>query len=604
MLLVVLLLPMSKVSATPEIMTTDQLQPGMQGIAKTVIQGTTIDTFAIEILGVVKEGIDSDGRILAKASGPVIDKTGGVLQGMSGSPVYIDGKLVGAVSGGWKDIDSKTCIITPIADMLKLWDMPDFKKNQKIKQVDLKAVLKKQQEAKTDKSEDVTKQQISAKKNLNNEANELATPLMAAGFGDAAMDLLTEKLKLFNMVPYAVNGVNGDFAPVTIEPGSSIGAQLVRGDFSLAAIGTVTAVEDGKVLAFGHPFLRKGNVSYFMTDANIISTASGLNTGFKIGVPGKSVGVINQDRTAAIAGALGRYPSVIPLHVNVTDKQLNTTKSYSMQIAYDEQLASTLVATMVYNCIDQTIDRNGEGTAKVSFELMSNATPSGVLKRDNMYYNPQDVGKFGISEVFQALDILCSNTLAETDIVSVKVNVDIDQTRKTASIIEAIPEKTSVKAGEKVNIAIKLKPYRDNEIILKIPYTVPKQQAPGAMMLEVRGGGLISVTQLLMQQQGIDFSAQEDKTKPLDVIIKEFLDTNKNNEIIIDQMAVPVDMTNQVAPLKAPAVKKAAKGSKENKENNKMVKNKPEEEANNTKFATDYIIDNVVQTSINVEAVK
>ena len=571
MLLVVLLLPMSKVSATPEIMTTDQLQPGMQGVAKTVIQGTTIDTFDIEILGVVKEGIDSEGRILAKASGPVIDKTGGVLQGMSGSPVYIDGKLIGAVSGGWKDIDSRTCIITPIADMLKLWDMPDLKKDQKIKQVNLKP---------------------------------LSTPLMAAGFGDAAMGMLTEKLKPFNMIPYAANGVNGDFAPVTIEPGSSIGAQLVRGDFSLAAIGTVTAVEDGKVLAFGHPFLRKGNVNYFMTDANIISTASGLNTGFKIGVPGNTVGVINQDRTAAIAGSLGRYPSVIPLHVNVTDKQLNTTKSYSMQIAYDEQLAATLAATMVYNSIDQTIDRVGEGTAKVSFEIMSSAAPGGLLKRDNMYYNPQDVGKFGISEVFQALDILCSNTLSETDIVSVKVNVDIDQTRKTASIIEAIPEKTSVKAGEKVNIAVKLKPYRDNEVILKIPYTVPKQQAPGSAMLEVRGGGLVSVTQLLMQQQGIDLSAQEDKTKPLDVIIKEFLDTNKNNEIIIDQMAVPVDMTNQAAQQKAPAVKKSAKGSKEIKENNKMGKNKPEEEPNNTKFATDYIIDNVVQTSINVEAVK
>lgn len=525
-LLVVLLLPIGRVSAAPEIMTTDQLQLGMQGIAKTVIQGTAIDTFDIEILGVVKEGIDSDGRILAKASGPVIDKTGGVLQGMSGSPVYIDGKLIGAVSGGWKDIDSRTCIITPIADMLKLWDMPDLKKDQKIKQVDLKSVLKTDQQA-ADKTKKVGK--------------ELATPLMAAGFSDAAFNMLTEKLQAFNMVPYATNGVSGDFAPVTIEPGSSVGAQLVRGDFSLAAIGTVTAVENGKVLAFGHPFLRKGNVSYFMTDANIISTASGLNTGFKIGVPGNAVGVINQDRTAAIAGTLGRYPSVIPLQVNVTDKQLNTTKSYSMQIAYDEQLAATLAATMVYNSIDQTIDRTGEGTAKVSFEIMSNAVPSGILKRDNMFYNPQDVGKFGISEVFQALDILCSNNIAETDIVSVKVNVDIDQTRKTASIIEATPEKTEVKAGEKVNISVKLKPYRASEVTVVVPYTVPKHQAPGMTMLEVRGGGLVSVAQLLMQQQGIDLSAQEDKTKPLDVIIKEFLDTNKNNEIIIDPAVLPAE---------------------------------------------------------------
>jgi hypothetical protein len=161
-----------------------------------------------------------------------------------------------------------------------------------------------------------------------------------------------------------------------------------------------------------------------------------------------------------------------------------------------------------------------------------------------------------------------------------------------------------VKAGEKVNIAVKIKPYRENEVILKVPYTVPKQQAAGMAVLEVRGGGLISVAQLLMQQQGFDLSAQEDKTKTLDMIIKEFLDTNKNNEIIIDQMVSPVDMTNQTAPQKAPVVKKTTKGNKESKENNKTVKNKPEEEPNNTKFATDYIIDNVVQTSINVEPVK
>lgn len=597
MLLVVLLLPIGKVSATPEIMTTDQLQPGMQGIAKTVIQGTTIDTFDIEILGVVKEGTDSDGRILAKASGPVIDKTGGVLQGMSGSPVYIDGKLVGAVSGGWKDIDNRTCIITPITDMLKLWDMPDIKKDQKIKQVDLKAALKlENQKEETEK----VKEKVPEK----SKEQPLSTPLMAAGFGDAAMDMLTEKLKPFNMVPYAASGVSGDFAPVTIEPGSSIGAQLVRGDFSLAAIGTVTAVEDGKVLAFGHPFLRKGNVSYFMTDANIISTASGLNTGFKIGVPGHAVGVINQDRTAAIAGTLGRYPSVIPLQVNVTDKQLNTTKSYSMQIAYDEQLAATLAATMVYNSIDQTIDRTGEGTAKVSFEIMSNAIPSGLIKRDNMFYNPQDVGKLGIAEVFQALDILCTNNLTETDILSVKVNVDIDQKRKTASIIEATPEKTNVKAGEKVNITVKLKPYRDNEVTVVVPYTVPKHQAPGVAMLEVRGGGLVSVEQLLMQQQGIDLSAQEDKTKPLDVMIKDFLDTNKNNEIVIDPAVMPNEAGANQAMNPKVAAKKSTQEIKEAQDNNKNPKNKKEEEPENTKFATDYIIDNVIQTSIHVDAAK
>ncbi|WP_199883829.1 SpoIVB peptidase S55 domain-containing protein [Anaerosinus massiliensis] len=584
-LFALLLLPLSSVSAAPEIMTADQVLPGMQGIAKTVIQGTKIDTFDIEIIGVVQESDASEGRILAKASGAVIDKTGGVLQGMSGSPVYIDGKLIGAVSGGWKDIDNRTCLITPIADMLKLWDMPEVS-GRKIKQVNLKEVLKSYES----KEDSVTVKEESKEK-------ALATPIMAAGLSDGALALLTEKLEPFDMVPYAAASAQGNFAPVTIEPGSSIGAQLVRGDFSLAAIGTVTAVEDGKVLAFGHPFLRKGNVNYFMTDANIIGTASGLNTGFKIGVPGNLVGVIQQDRTSAIAGKLGKYPSVIPLEVRVTDKQLNTTKRYTMQIAYDEQLASTLTATMVYNAIDKTIDRTGEGTAKVSFEILSSALSDGVLKRDNMYYNPQEVGKLAIGEVFQAMDLLCSNNLNEVDIFSVKVNIEIEQARKTASILEVVPDKPVVKPGEKVNLAVKLKPYRSDEVVVVVPYTVPKYQAPGMMALEVRGGGLVPIMQLLMQQQGImELGMQEEKNKPLDKTIQEFMEANKNNEIIVEQAIVPNEQEMQAETVHPVAVDRSKNVGHEVKDTNKEMKN--------TKFATEYIIDNFVQTSVNVQSAK
>jgi hypothetical protein len=134
---------------------------------------------------------------------------------------------------------------------------------------------------------------------------------------------------------------------------------------------------------------------------------------------------------------------------------------------------------------------------------------------------------------------------------------------------------------------------------------VPKHQAPGVAMLEVRGGGLVSVAQLLMQQQGIDFSAQEDKTKPLDVIIKEFLDTNKNNEIIIDPAVVPNEAgANQAMNTKVAVAKKSTQEIKEVQDNNKSTKSKKEEELENTKFATEYVIDNVIQTSIHVDAVK
>lgn len=294
------------------IMPTNEIQAGMVGVAKTVIKGSAIEEFSVEIVGVLNESPKEEGYILAKVSGATIDQTGGVLQGMSGSPVYINGKLIGAISGGWKDIDNKLCIITPIREMLKLWNLPDEKN---IRQSNL---------FKLDKNADKV-----ATTTLTG-ATSLSGPLMASGFTPAGLELLNEKLKPFAISAYGVSnsvgGNNNKNQAIRLEAGSAIASEIVRGDLSLAAIGTVTAVEGNKVLAFGHPFLRRGNVSYFMSAANIIGTASGLNNGFKIGEPGYAWGLINQDRNMGIAGKIGQMPYIIPLRVQVYDKDLDLQK--------------------------------------------------------------------------------------------------------------------------------------------------------------------------------------------------------------------------------------------------------------------------------------
>ena len=616
----IVLFPLGQVAAMPEMMGTDQIQAGMHGIAKTVIEGTTIDTFDIEITGVVDAGKDSDGRIIAIASGPLIDKTGGVLQGMSGSPVYIDDKLIGAVSGGWKEINNRTCIITPIHDMIKIWDMPDLKNKTMIQQVDLKqpsAIFPADNKAdlKTDmKNVATTKQPVA----VADKSQPVMTPLMVSGFTDAGLNLLKEKMAPYNLVPYAVGSYAGKGESVTLEPGSSVGVEVVRGDLSVAAIGTVTAVDNGRVLAFGHPFLRKGNVNYFMTDAHIITTASGDNTGFKVGAPGNLVGRINQDRSAGVAGIIGRYPSVIPMQINVDDMQLNRHETYAVQLAYDEELASALAASVVYNAIDQTIDRAGTGTAKIEFEILTNAVDGGIIKRSNMYYSPQDVGQLSITEIYQALNLLCTNTMGETDIVGIKVNVKVDANRQTASIITAVPEKQKVKPGETVNLKLQIKPYRKPVETLIVPYKISQTQPVGMTTLEIRGGGLVPVAQLLMQQQGLDLSPEEDKMQPLSDKITAFIKANKNNEIIISPAAPLLNEVQQAAAIEA-AIKQSDQiepttavpddpvappvASSVLPANQKTKVDKPGAEQP-TKFATNYIIDNIVKTSIQVTGKK
>lgn len=562
-----------------DILTTEQIVPGMQAVAKTVVDGSKIETFSLEILGVMSEGKENEGKILAKASGELIDRTDGILQGMSGSPVYVDGKLIGAVSAGWKDINKRLCMITPITDMLKIWEFPDNKGKNHLQQIDLKAW-----KAKPSDDSTAPPLEIDPPAPANSlVAEPVMTPLMVTGFGNAGLKMLSEHLAPFNLVPYAVGASDNNKPATPLEPGSAIGVQIVRGDISMSAIGTVTAVEDNKVLGFGHPFLRKGNVNYFMTNADIITTASGANAGFKIGTTGEAVGRINQDRSAGIAGVIGQFPSVVPLKVVVEDAQTNKSKEYAMQIAYDESLLAALIPSLVYNAIDNTIDRTGTGTAKVSFDIMTNSAQNGKLSRDNMFYNGQDVGQMAVSEIYQAINLLSGNAVKEADVVSVKVNVKIDEVRRTASITDVSADKKQAKAGDTVNLTVKIKPYRDVEKEVVIPYKIPQQQGIGQMNLEVRGGGLMPVALLLLQQQGFDLSSADDKMMPLDLKLKQFVESNRNNEIIVGP---------------APVIPKDPADKSEN-HSQQVIENEIASVVP-TKQSTNYIIDNAVPFSIKI----
>ena len=218
-----------------------------------------------------------------------------------------------------------------------------------------------------------------------------------------------------------------------------------------------------------------------------------------------------------------------------------------------------------------------------------------------MYYSPQDVGQLSITEIYQALNLLCTNTMGETDIVGIKVNVKVDANRQTASIIEAVPEKQKVKPGETVNIKLQIKPYRKPVETLIVPYTVAKTQPIGMATLEIRGGGLVPVAQLLMQQQGLDLSPEEDKMQPLSDKIAAFIKTNKNNEIIISPAAPMMNEVQQAAAIEA-AIKQSAQlePTKPKDQLNQKTKLDKTEADLPAKYDTNYIIDNIIKTSIQI----
>lgn len=565
--------------AQASFMPVEEIKAGMNGVGRTVVEGTKIEEFGVEVLGILKNKGPVGDLILVRTSGPVIERTGGIAQGMSGSPVYIDGRLIGAVAYGWSLTDHRIGMVTPIEDMLKLWELPD-----------------------------------TLNKPTSPEIKPLATPLMVSGLGKPALEILKKNLQPYNLQPYASGEAPEGVVFAPLEPGSALGVQLARGDVNVGAIGTVTYVEGGKVLAFGHPFLKKGNIGYFMTNAYMFTTVKGLENSFKVGAVGEAVGIINQDRGAAIAGEQGLYPVIVPLNIKVTDAATGRSQEAAVQVVKDEQIGPVLSAVMVFNVIDKTMDRTGSGTAKVSFSISSNDLPGGAMKRENMFYSPASIGEAAVGEFFEAINMLAANQYQQVGIMDVKVDIKVEEERRTATILEAKAKQDSVRPGDKVEIEVKLKPFRGEAFTQNVVFDVPKQQAAGPLMLEVRGGGFIPLTQLLKKQGGeldlAGFVDKKNKNKSLADEVRSFLERDCNNDLVVEVMEMEMEegpnAPDKAKNIGAARMEESGRTQKPLPEKNTINltakgKDKKEEKKAKSHARTEYIIDGDAQVTVNVK---
>ena len=629
----------------------------MTGYAKTVVQGAEIESFDVKVIGFADSGAD-DPLVLIQVSGDVIDRTGGIVQGMSGSPVYIGDRLLGAIAYGYKFGDSTKCMVTPIEKMTAMWDMPDPLNNplptaidmKKIKEEKAKAAKEKAEketaEKEADAEDDSALDEPAAEESLTEEddlseaggeeqaeetaetdeeqAEEtaetdeeqpklgaadmvpLATPVMVSGFSPTAFERLKADLAPLNMVPYAANGMEARVAKRDLEPGSSIGAVLMRGDFSIGAIGTVTYVEEGKIVAFGHPFTQIGNSNYYLTNSEIFTTIDSLEAGFKVGATGAPIGLINQDRSAGLAGIVGKFPATIPMEITVSDRQNGVEKTFSIQTIHNEKLSPAFLTAAFCNAIDKTIDRKGAGTATVDFAITARNLPGGVYERDNTYYYADDIITGAGEEFGLAIAMLMNNRFRQLDIMNIKATIDIDENRRTATILEAVPDAQEVHPGETVNFKVTLRPYRGEDIIEDVPYVVPIDHPGGKLELVFRGGGIINTQRAAAVAKQKDSEVvkgviERERKMTFEEILDKIRRQDRNNDIVIeenieqilDAMAEMekngVDVTAQVQAgvtgvdllgVKKRAAEEAAKSVQ--------------------KYPTIYVIDNQVESSITV----
>ncbi|WP_301859546.1 SpoIVB peptidase S55 domain-containing protein [uncultured Megasphaera sp.] len=500
-----------------EFMNVSDLREGMTGYAKTVVQGNTIETFPVEILGVMKNSGPAGDLILAKFSGPLIEQTGGIAQGMSGSPVYIDDKLVGAIAYGWSFTNSRVGMITPIGDMLKLWNVP-------------------------------VKEEIRPFNARESSLIPIATPIMVSGFEPVSMDWMKNKLAGYQFMPVDTATAAADETARPLEAGGSVAAALVDGnDMKMGAIGTVTYVDNDNIVAFGHPFLKKGSINYFMHNAYIFTIVNNMSSSFKLGSIGAEVGRINQDRGAGIAGRYNDLVPGIPVIIKAHDLDTGTSSLKRVKIIEDNELTPVLAATSVYNTVNKTIDRSGGGTASLTYTIRSSNGRDKDVTRHNMYYSEDNINEKSIDELYNVLDILKHNEFIDYPILDITMSVDITQAKKSARIVDATAAPVVVSPGDMVYFKVTLHPYRGVDEVKTMSFTVPKDQPLGDMVLEIRGGGVIPLPYLIEKQR---YNLTDEILERLRHY-KDYADLKKtiekedaNNDLVIEILQQNVSMIN------------------------------------------------------------
>ena len=436
---------------------------------------------------------------------------------MSGSPVYINGKLLGAVAYGWSFTNSRVGMITPINDMIKLWNVP-------------------------------TREEIRPFNARESSLIPIATPLMTSGFDSVSTAWMQSKLPGYNFMPVDTASASSDSTALPLEPGSSVAAAFVNGDMKMGAIGTVTYVDNDQIVAFGHPFLKKGSINYFMHNAYIFTVVNNLSSSFKLGSIGAEVGKITQDRGAGIGGQYGYLAPGIPVVIKARDTDTDTAMTKRVKIIEDNELTPVLAATTVYNTVNKTIDRTGGGTATLSYTIRSSNGRDKDITRHNMYYSEDNINEKSIDELYNVLDILKHNEFIDYPILDINMSVDITQARKSATIVDASAAPVVVSPGDTVYFKVKLHPYRGVDEVKTMSFTVPKNQPLGDMVLEVRGGGVIPLPYLIEKQRYnlTDEIVQRLRHyKDFNELKKEIEKEDANNDLVIEILSQGVSMINE-----------------------------------------------------------
>ncbi len=457
------------------------VKPGMRGIGRTVFSGSQVDEFQVEILGVLDNVGPKESLILARLSGGPLEHAG-VMAGMSGSPVYIDGRLVGAVAMAFPFAKDPIAGIRPIQDMMRpatalpSGSGPAQRAAIALADRDLTRVLS--------KPEPVVPSAPAGEARMV----DIATPISFGGFSRATLEAFAPQLRALGLEPRQGITAGGKIDPgmgnpADLKPGSMISVELMAGDLSVGADGTVTYIDGNRVWAFGHRFLAVGATALPFARADVIALLPNLNTSFKLASPREWMGVISQDRDTAIAGELGKRATLVPVSIGVS-RAGRPVDSYQAQMVDDALLSPLLLQLAVYSAIDATERTVGASSIRVTGEVEFQNAPAPV-RLDNMYAG--DNGSAMLVSLSAAVPVayVMQSGFSSLELKRVAIHIEAFDQKKQLTIDGISVSRREARPGDKVLLNVVLAGENGAETARQVEYQVPIGAEPGPLYFTV-----------------------------------------------------------------------------------------------------------------------
>lgn len=511
-------------------MKVDEVRAGMKGYGLTVWRGTKIEPFEVEVLGVLPKINVGQPLVLVKLSGGPISERGAFLvQGMSGSPIYINGKLLGAFSQGDAWPKEPIGMVTPIEGMLEALD-------PRLSRVPAGGDLAFDWNAPLSASPAAAGGGLfSSPEQQTVRANgrgfrPLALPVMVSGLGSRGVAQVAEALEPFNLSVMQGPGAMGRPFKAELTPGAAIGISLVTGDVDITAIGTVTYRKGDELLAFGHPWMQIGAAEWPISTAWIHDVFPGFQISHKYGSAGEIVGTMTQDRPYSVAGRLGAKPKMVPVEYTVSDRTTGRRKSFSCEVVNHPLLIGRFVPIAVNSGLYEVRPVPGDAIARVDMEVETEG--AGTLKRTNVFFDPSAIDIAAVRELQELMALLGSNEFKRVPVKKLRLNVEYEERRPTATIDRVFLDQSTFEPGDEFSLGVVLRPYRRDPVVVKQKVKIPETAGSGRALLLVHGGSTrLNLSSLLSGGiPGLPGAAAGGQS--LKQAVQSFLDRERNDQLV------------------------------------------------------------------------